>query len=102
MAGFQMVYHLNTGQLKRLVFGCFRFVDDRYSDRDCIMNFLVYYFADSFVRSIAVCAGSGSSVLNGVKADLLITGEMSHHEVLVSFSLCHIHSFCRSILVYLE
>ncbi|CAB1312076.1 unnamed protein product [Coregonus sp. 'balchen'] len=31
-----------------------------------------------------VCAGSGGSVLNGVKADLYITGEMSHHEVLDS------------------
>jgi len=37
------------------------------------------------VSSIAVCAGSGGSVLNtplGRKADLWITGEMSHHEVL--------------------
>jgi len=37
------------------------------------------------VRSIAVCAGSGGSVLNtplGKKADLWLTGEMSHHEVL--------------------
>lgn len=37
---------------------------------------------ESSVRSVAVCAGSGASVLNGVKADLYITGEMSHHEVL--------------------
>merc|ERR1712106_200235 len=37
---------------------------------------------DTPVRSIAVCAGSGVSVLAGVKADLIITGEMSHHEVL--------------------
>ena len=37
---------------------------------------------DTPVRSIAVCAGSGGSVLAGVKADLIITGEMSHHEVL--------------------
>ncbi|XP_034563787.1 NIF3-like protein 1 [Notolabrus celidotus] len=37
---------------------------------------------ESSVRSAAVCAGSGASVLNGVKADLYITGEMSHHEVL--------------------
>ncbi len=34
------------------------------------------------LKSIAVCAGSGSSVLKGVKADLYVTGEMSHHEVL--------------------
>ncbi|ELT92382.1 hypothetical protein CAPTEDRAFT_2492 [Capitella teleta] len=37
---------------------------------------------DSIVKSIAVCAGSGSSVLRGVKTDLHLTGEMSHHEVL--------------------
>ncbi|KAL8594512.1 hypothetical protein ACOMHN_024957 [Nucella lapillus] len=34
------------------------------------------------VESVAVCAGSGGSVLRGVKADLYLTGEMSHHEVL--------------------
>jgi len=37
------------------------------------------------VSSVAVCAGSGGSVLNtplGRKADLWLTGEMSHHEVL--------------------
>ncbi|XP_029977657.1 NIF3-like protein 1 isoform X2 [Sphaeramia orbicularis] len=37
---------------------------------------------ESSVCSVAVCAGSGASVLNGVKADLYVTGEMSHHEVL--------------------
>ncbi|XP_028287699.1 NIF3-like protein 1 isoform X2 [Parambassis ranga] len=37
---------------------------------------------ESSVCSMAVCAGSGASVLNGVKADLYVTGEMSHHEVL--------------------
>ncbi|XP_035523627.1 NIF3-like protein 1 [Morone saxatilis] len=37
---------------------------------------------ESSVCTVAVCAGSGASVLNGVKADLYITGEMSHHEVL--------------------
>lgn len=31
---------------------------------------------------MAVCAGSGSSVLNGTQADLYLTGEMSHHDVL--------------------
>lgn len=34
------------------------------------------------ISSIAVCAGSGGSVLSGCKADMIITGEMSHHEVL--------------------
>ncbi|KAL7373135.1 hypothetical protein ABVT39_028144 [Epinephelus coioides] len=37
---------------------------------------------ESSVHTVAVCAGSGASVLNGVKADLYVTGEMSHHEVL--------------------
>lgn len=37
---------------------------------------------ESSVCTVAVCAGSGASVLNGVRADLYITGEMSHHEVL--------------------
>jgi len=37
---------------------------------------------DSLIKSVAVCAGSGSSVLRGSKADLWLTGEMSHHEVL--------------------
>lgn len=31
---------------------------------------------------MALCAGSGGSVLKGVAADLYLTGEMSHHEVL--------------------
>lgn len=37
---------------------------------------------DSLVRTVAVCAGSGAEVLSGVKADLLVTGEMSHHALL--------------------
>lgn len=36
----------------------------------------------SQVETIAVCAGSGASVLGGCKANVLVTGEMSHHEVL--------------------
>ncbi|XP_046906711.1 NIF3-like protein 1 [Hypomesus transpacificus] len=37
---------------------------------------------ESMVSTAAVCAGSGASVLDGIRADLYITGEMSHHEVL--------------------
>ncbi|KYO33615.1 NIF3-like protein 1 [Alligator mississippiensis] len=37
---------------------------------------------ESQIRTAAVCAGSGRSVLQGVEADLYLTGEMSHHEVL--------------------
>lgn len=36
------------------------------------------------IKSVAVCAGSGGSVLKGVKADLYVTGEMSHHDVLAA------------------
>jgi len=38
------------------------------------------------VQSIASCAGSGSSVLRGVRADVFLTGEMSHHDVLDAVS----------------
>ncbi|KAM4632609.1 NIF3-like protein 1 [Discoglossus pictus] len=41
---------------------------------------------ESPVRVMAVCAGSGSSVLGGVPADLYLTGEMSHHDVLDAVS----------------
>lgn len=34
--------------------------------------------------SFAVCAGSGSSVLGGCKASILITGELDHHAVLAA------------------
>jgi len=34
------------------------------------------------ISSVALCAGSGSSVLRGLKADLYLTGEMLHHDVL--------------------
>ncbi|KAF6761326.1 GTP cyclohydrolase 1 type 2/Nif3 [Ephemerocybe angulata] len=36
------------------------------------------------VRTIAICAGSGGSMLLGTKADVYFTGEMSHHEVLAA------------------
>jgi len=36
------------------------------------------------VATVALCAGSGGSVLNGVDADVYFTGEMAHHEVLAA------------------
>ena len=36
------------------------------------------------IRSVAICAGSGSSILLPCEADLYLTGEMSHHEMLAS------------------
>ncbi|WFD18236.1 hypothetical protein MCAP1_000435 [Malassezia caprae] len=41
--------------------------------------------ADTFVHSIAVCAGSGGSVLRAcTDVDVWVTGEMGHHEVLAA------------------
>lgn len=34
------------------------------------------------IRTVAVCAGAGGSVLSECTADLLLTGEMRHHDVL--------------------
>lgn len=42
----------------------------------------VVSFTESPVSTVAICAGSGSSVLRGVKADLYLTGEMQHHDIL--------------------
>ncbi|CCG84282.1 protein of unknown function [Taphrina deformans PYCC 5710] len=37
---------------------------------------------DEMIHTIALCAGSGGSVLKGLAADLIFTGELSHHEQL--------------------
>lgn len=39
---------------------------------------------DMDIRTVAICAGSGASVLKDVAADLLFTGELSHHEALAA------------------
>jgi dinuclear metal center YbgI/SA1388 family protein len=36
------------------------------------------------IRTIALCAGAGSSVISGTCADLYLTGEMSHHHTLAA------------------
>lgn len=38
--------------------------------------------SDSEVRTIAACCGSGHSVLASCSANIWLTGEMSHHDVL--------------------
>ena len=38
------------------------------------------------IQTIALCAGSGGSVLSKTEADLYLTGEMSHHDVLEAVS----------------
>lgn len=49
---------------------------------------------DSQIRSVAICAGAGGSVVSGTGVDCYLTGEMSHHEQLaavaagVSIILC--------------
>lgn len=37
---------------------------------------------DILIKTVAVCAGSGATILKGVPADLYLTGEMLHHEIL--------------------
>ena len=37
---------------------------------------------DMQISSVGICAGSGHSVLKDVEADLLFTGELSHHDAL--------------------
>ncbi|KAL0059976.1 hypothetical protein AAF712_013247 [Marasmius tenuissimus] len=40
--------------------------------------------AATSIRTVAICAGSGGSMLLGKDADVYFTGEMSHHEVLAA------------------
>ncbi|KAF8346099.1 NGG1p interacting factor 3 [Amanita rubescens] len=40
----------------------------------------------STVQTVAICAGSGGSMLKGQVADVYLTGEMSHHDVLAAVS----------------
>lgn len=47
-----------------------------------ITTFNIIISADSIINSAAAVAGSGATLLRGVKADLYLTGEMSHHDVL--------------------
>ena len=47
------------------------------------LNYLRRAIVQKQISTIAICAGSGSSVLEKAKGvDLWITGEMSHHEIL--------------------
>ena len=39
---------------------------------------------DIVIRSVGICAGSGHEVLKNVDADLLFTGELSHHDALAA------------------
>lgn len=37
---------------------------------------------DTSIKTVAICAGSGSTLLRNVEADLYLSGEMTHHAVL--------------------
>lgn len=60
------------------------------------------------VKKVALCAGSGSTVLRGVNADLYLTGEMGHHDVLdavsngVAVVLCEHSNTERGYLTHLQ
>ncbi|PVU94514.1 hypothetical protein BB561_002496 [Smittium simulii] len=41
---------------------------------------------DHPIKTIAICAGSGISVIKNSKVDLFFTGEMSHHDILAAVS----------------
>ncbi|GAA6021507.1 hypothetical protein JCM10207_005784 [Rhodosporidiobolus poonsookiae] len=45
------------------------------------------------ISTVGICAGSGGSVLKGVKADLWLTGELGHHDILAA-NAAGIHVFC--------
>ena len=49
----------------------------------------------TLVSTIAICAGSGGSMLLGVDADVYFTGEMSHHEVLAAMQSGHNVILCE-------
>jgi dinuclear metal center YbgI/SA1388 family protein len=36
------------------------------------------------IRTVALCAGAGTDAFKGVKADVYLTGEMSHHNILAA------------------
>lgn len=46
--------------------------------------YYLFYFEGSLIKSIAICAGAGGSAFKhrSLDADLYLTGEMSHHDVL--------------------
>lgn len=50
--------------------------------KNCIFSYLLFSILDKPIKTVAVCAGSGSSVLKNVVADLYVTGEMLHHDIL--------------------
>jgi len=75
---------------------------------ESVLETLVCDVTDDEVKSVAVCAGSGATVLSGIQADLFITGEMSHHDILnavhcgTSVMLCEHSNTERGFLAVLQ
>ncbi|XP_001357124.4 NIF3-like protein 1 [Drosophila pseudoobscura] len=51
-------------------------------ENDVHVALAVGHDSKTLVRTVGICAGSGGSLLRGIQADTIITGEMSHHELL--------------------
>jgi dinuclear metal center YbgI/SA1388 family protein len=68
----------------------------------------IYGPGGNAIRSLAICVGGGASVLKKAQADVYITGEMSHHDVLVALQrgthvlLCEHSNTERFYLPYLK
>ncbi|KAH8263574.1 hypothetical protein KR044_010815, partial [Drosophila immigrans] len=54
----------------------------KHIDNSVHVAYAVEHHSKSLVRTVGICAGSGGSLLRGVQADVVLTGEMSHHEIL--------------------
>jgi putative NIF3 family GTP cyclohydrolase 1 type 2 len=60
--------------------------------------------SSSKVKTVAICAGSGASMLKNVQADAWFTGEASHHELLaataqgISVILCKSSKMLSNVL----
>uniref|UniRef100_A0A0C9QZB1 NIF3-like protein 1 n=1 Tax=Fopius arisanus TaxID=64838 RepID=A0A0C9QZB1_9HYME len=67
----------------------------RHIGLDVHLSLGINHNLETPITVVGVCAGSGASVLKGFEADLYITGEMSHHDLLdashqnVSVILCN-------------
>lgn len=51
------------------------------------------------IRTIAICAGSGSSCFGTTRADLYFTGEMGHHDVLAALARQTWYLFLTSVIL---
>ena len=69
----------------------FRFAEIVYKHCERFLILKFYNFQErqeliskKMIQTVAVVAGAGGSLLKGVQADLYLTGEMSHHDVLAA------------------